>query len=111
MNVADLTQRENLLYGQIFENWILQNRNHKDFIMMMLVWDMGASYGLTLFRSDFIDYVKFDLPVKGVTKVNRDIVIVTSLHMFIDSNGQDIFLPCIYYHCTKNDVRLFSPQT
>ena len=44
---------------------------------MVLVWDMGASYGLTLFRSDFIDYVKFDLPVKGVTKVNRAIGIVT----------------------------------
>lgn len=35
-----------------------------------LIWDTGASFGLTPFRSDFIDYVEADIPVKDVTKVN-----------------------------------------
>ena len=68
-NVADLTQRSNVLRGQILENRVLQNSNRNDPRMMMLVWDMGDSYGLTLFRSYFIDYVKCDIPVKDVTKV------------------------------------------
>ena len=62
---------------------------------MILVWDTGASYGLTPFMSDFIDYVEFYIPVKDVTKVNRVIGIGTTLHKFIESNGRDIFLPCI----------------
>ena len=53
----------------------------------MLVWDTGASYGLTLFKSDFIDYVKCDIPVKYVNKVNRVIGIGKTLHKFIESNG------------------------
>ena len=56
-NVADLTQRENLLRGQILKNRVLQNSDRKDPRTMMLVWDSVSSYGLTPFRSDFIDYV------------------------------------------------------
>ena len=77
---------------------------------MMLVWDTGVSYGLTLFRSDLIDYVECDIPVRNVTKVNKVIGIGTTLHKFIERNGQYIFLPCISYHLTQTDVRLFSPQ-
>ena len=36
----------------------------------MLIWDTGASFGLTPFRSD-IDYVKCEIPVRDVTKVNK----------------------------------------
>ena len=57
------------LRGQIFENQVLQNSDSKDIRMLMLVWDTGSSYGLKPFRSDFIDVVKCDLPVKDVTKV------------------------------------------
>ena len=78
---------------------------------MMLAWDTGASYGLTPFKSNFIDYVECDIMVKDVTKVNRVIGIVTNLHKFIESNGQDIFLPCTSYHLNQTDVRLFSPHT
>ena len=35
---------------------------------------------LTPFGSDFIDYVKCDIPVKGVTHINRAIGIGTTLH-------------------------------
>ena len=94
-NVADLTHRANRLCGQILYNTVIQNSDRKDIRTMMLVWDTGASYGLTPFMSDFIDYVEFYIPVKDVTKVNRVIGIGTTLHKFIESNGRDIFLPCI----------------
>ena len=77
----------------------------------ILIWDSGASFGLTPFRSDFIDYVEADIPVKDVTKVNRVIGIGTTLHKFKDSNGNDVILPCVSYHLQTTDVRLFSPQT
>ena len=40
---------------------------------------MGASYGLTPFRSDFIDYVKCQIPVRDVTMVNTVVGIGTTL--------------------------------
>ena len=66
--------------------------------MLMLVWDTIDPYGLTLFRSDFIDYAKFDIPVKDVIKVNRVIGIEITLHKFVDSNVQYLLLTCIFYH-------------
>ena len=77
----------------------------------MLVWNTVDSYGLTLFRSDFIDYVKCDIPFKDITKGNRVIGIGTTLHKFIESNGQDICLSYISYHLTQTYVPLFSTQT
>ena len=111
MNVADLTKRANLLRGEILESWVLQNSDSKDPRTMMLVWDTGASYGLTPLSSDFIDHLKCDIPVKDVTKINRVIGIGTTLHNFIESNGLNIFLPCIFYYLTQTDVHLLSPQT
>ena len=46
---------------------------------LILIWDMGASYGHTPFRSDFIDYVKCQIPVRNVTKVNTAVGIGTTL--------------------------------
>ena len=51
---------------------------------LVLIWDTGASYGLTPFRSDFIDYVKCEIPVRDVTKVNTVVGIGTTLHKFTD---------------------------
>ena len=82
-NVSDLTQRENLLRVHILENWVLHNSDLKDPRTMRLVCDTGASYGLTPFRSDFIDYVECAILVKDVTKVNRVIGIGTNIHKFI----------------------------
>ena len=67
-NVEALLHRAAILRGQIFESRILHECAAKDPRTMMLVWDTGASYGLTPFRSDFIDYVKCDIPGKDVTK-------------------------------------------
>jgi hypothetical protein len=77
----------------------------------VLIWDTGASFGLTPFRSDFVDYVECDIKVKDVTKVNTVIGIGTTISKFKDAKGADIFLPCVSYHLTTTDVRLFSPQT
>ena len=30
----------------------------------VLIWDTGASFGFTPFKSDFIDYVNYNNPVK-----------------------------------------------
>ena len=77
----------------------------------MLIWDTGASFGFTPFKSDFIDGVKCNTPVKDVTKDNTIIGIGTTIHKFVDANGKYVFLPCISYHLPTTDVRLFSPKT
>ena len=53
-----------------------------------MIWDMGASYGLTPFRSDLIDDVKCGIKVKDVTTMNRVIGIGTNLHKLMKSNGK-----------------------
>ena len=83
----------------------------KDPRTLILIWDTGASFGLTPFRSDFIDYVECDIPVRDVTKVNRVVGIGTTIHKFMDTNGNPVYLPCVSYHLPQTDVRLFSPQT
>ena len=90
-----LDTESKFLSSQIFENQVLQNSDRRDPRTMTLVWDTVASYGLTLFRSDFIDYVKCDIVVKDVTNVNRVIGIGNTLHKFIESNVQDILFPCM----------------
>ena len=77
---------------------------------MVLIWDTGASAGLTPFRSDFIDYVEVDLEVRDVTKANKVAGIGTTLHKFVDDKGGVIYLPMVAYHLPNTDVRLFSPQ-
>ena len=58
-----------------------------------LVWDTGASFCLTPFRGDFIDYVECRIPVKDISKTNMVIGIGTTLHKFT-VNGELIWLPC-----------------
>ena len=70
----------------------------------MLIWDTGVSFGLTPFKSDIIDYVRFNTPVKDVTKVNTVIGIGKKNCKFVDANGKDVFLPCISYHLPTTDV-------
>ena len=67
----------------------------KDPKTLMLIWNTGASFGLTSFRSDFIDYVPCNVAVKDMTKVNRVIGIGTALHKFVDTKGKEVFLPCV----------------
>ena len=43
----------------------------KSFERTLLVWDSGASFGLTLFCADFIDYAECDIDVKDNSKLNK----------------------------------------
>ena len=44
-------------------------------------------------------------------KVKRVTRIGTTVHNSIDIKGNNVFLLCVSYHLTQNNVRLFSPQT
>ena len=97
--------RKNILCGR------LGSSTSQDPRTTVLIWDTGASFGFTPFKSDFIDYVRCNNPVKDVTKENTVIGIGTKIHKFVDSNEKYVFSPCISYHLPTTDVRLFSPQT
>jgi hypothetical protein len=43
-------------FGSTYENRISFSTGLQDPKSLILIWDTGASYGLTPFRSDFIDY-------------------------------------------------------
>ncbi len=48
----------------------------------LLIWDTGATHGLTPFLKDFIHYHPCDIPVKDISKVNRVIGVGTVMHKF-----------------------------
>jgi hypothetical protein len=96
-------------YGGTCEHCTSFSTGLQDPKSLILIWDTGASYGLTPFRSDFIDYVKCEIPVRDVTKVNTVVGIGTTLHKFTDINGNPVYLPCVLYHLPETDVHLFSP--
>ncbi len=77
---------------------------------LILIWDTRASAGLTPFQNDFIDYVKCEIDVRDITKANKVVGIGTTLHKFVDNNGNHVYLPCVSYHFPTTDVQLFSPQ-
>jgi hypothetical protein len=77
---------------------------------LILIWDTGASAGLTPFQSDFIDYVECEIDVRDITKVDKVVGIGTTLNKFVDNNGNHVYLPCVSYHLPTMNVRLFSPQ-
>ena len=110
-NVQKLCQRLAVLTDRSLNSRTLNATNKIDPKSLILIWDTGASLGLTPFCSDFINYVEADIAVKDVTKVNWVIGIGTTLHKFWNDKGKDVFLPCVSYHLPITDIRLFSPQT
>ena len=81
-NVQQLCQRLSVLSDSSFENRTLNSSTRIDPKSLILIWDTGASFGLTRFRSEFIDYVESDIAVKDITKINHVIEIGTTLHKF-----------------------------
>ena len=77
---------------------------------LILTWDTGASAGLTPFCSDFIDYVECEIDVWDITKVNKVVDIGTTLHRFVDTKGNDVYLPCVSYHLPSSDAVCFLPR-
>ena len=93
------------------ENNADQCKHGHSFENTPLVWDTGASLGLTPYRADFFDYVDVSIPVRDVTKTNYVVGIGTVIYRFQNDRGDDVFLPCIAYHLPTADIRLFSPQS
>ena len=77
-----------LLHGSILEDHLNHSEDIKCSIKLILIWDMGDSYGLTIFRRYFIDCVNCDISVKGVKNINMVIGIGNILHKLINSNGK-----------------------
>ena len=75
-----------------------------------LVWDAGASAGMTPFRCDFVDYMKCQIPVNDTARTNMVVGVGTTLHKFI-VDGDPVYLPCLSYHLPTAEIRRFSPQT
>ena len=71
---------------------------------LILIWDTGASAGLTPFCSDFIDYVECEIDVCDITKVNNVVGIGTTLHKFLDTSDNDVYLLCVSYHLPSTDI-------
>ena len=95
---------------------LLQNRDGSTFLSASfreapVVWDSGASYGLSAFRGDFIDYEECEIPVQDISRTNIVIGIGTVMWKFYATNGDRIYLPCLCYHLPSAEIRLFSPQT
>ncbi len=98
-------------FGGTHENLCPHSCDLLDPKSLILIWDMGASYGLTPFRSDRIDYVKCEIPGRDVTTVNKVVGIGMTLHKFTDIKGSPVYLPFVLYDLQETDVCLFSPQT
>ena len=62
------------------------------------VWDTGASYGLTPFRSDFIDYEEVNIEVQDIAHTNVVIGVGTVMWKMTATNGQTVYLPLLAYH-------------
>ncbi len=77
--------------------------NKVTFNNCILVWDTGASFGLTLFCGDFIDYIECQLLVKDISKTNMVSAIGTAQHKFM-VNCEPIFMPCLSYHLQSSKV-------
>jgi hypothetical protein len=72
----------------------------------MLVWDTGASIGLTPFRSDFIDYLQLDgVTVKDIARTNSVLGIGTTMWK------HPVFIPAVAYHMPDCDICFFSSQS
>ena len=78
---------------------------------MPLIFDTGASIGLTPFRSDFIDYMELDnVSVKDIARNNKVLGVGTVMWKFTNREGKEVFLPLVCYHVEHAAIRLLSPQ-
>ena len=69
-NAANAVARMNLFCCQINATCALKQSPHtiRD---TPLMYNTGASYGLTPYQADFLEYQTCDIPVKDISKTNR----------------------------------------
>ena len=76
-----------------------------------LIFDTGASSGLTPFRADFITYHPCNIEIKDISKTNTVIGMGLAMYKIKASNGDELFVPFPTYHLESADIRLMSPQS
>ena len=81
-----LLRRSELLCRSILDNFLHHSGDIKYPRKFILIRNMGSSYGLTPFRSNFVEYVKCDIRAKDVTNINRVVGIGTTLQKSINLN-------------------------
>ncbi len=69
MNISYCIARVAAL-GGTFENCLVCGEK-LDPRSLIVIWDTGASYGLTQFCSDFIEYEECDILVRDALKLTR----------------------------------------
>ena len=76
-----------------------------------LVFDTGASAGLTPFRCDLMpDYSEVNVKVQGVAGIGDIEGAGTILRRYKTRCGSVVYIPTLGYHMPKADIRLESPQ-
>ena len=112
-NVKKLMSRVACLQGPIrlAQMDSSQDGNDSDnFYSTPLIYDTGASFGLTPYRSDFIDFEEASIPVKDISKTNTVLGIGTVMYKLKATNGDELLVPGLSYYLPECDVRLMSPQ-
>ncbi len=96
--------QQTISFGLSKKDKSIKRESKVDFKDTPLVWDTGATHGLTPFMKDFIHYHLCDIPVKDISKVNWVIGVGTVMHKFRVTNGKDIFLPGVSFHLPTADI-------
>lgn len=98
-------------YLRLAEMQLSTPKDADGFWQVPMIWDTGASIGLTPFRSDFIHYEKLEgVTVRDIARENKVFGIGTAMWKFITRLGHEVFLPVICYHVEHAEIRLMSPQ-
>ncbi len=78
---AFLLQRT-ISFGLSKKDKSIKQESSVDFRHRPLIWDTGATQGLTPFLKDLIHYHPCDIPVKDIFKVDWVIGVGTVIHKF-----------------------------
>ncbi len=97
--------QQTISFGLSKKDKSIKQESKGDFKHTPLIWDTGATHGLTPFLKDFLHYHPCDIPVKdSISKVNWVIGVGTVMHKFRATNGKDIFLPGVSFHLPTADI-------
>ncbi len=74
--------QQTISFGLSKNDKSIKQESKMDFKHTLLIWDTGATHGLTPFLKDFIHYHPCDISVKDISKVNRVIGVGMVMHKF-----------------------------
>ena len=105
----DALQNAAARINEIGRNWGFYKVG--DYTSTPLIFDTGASVGVTPFRADFIDYRKVNFTVKAVGSIGQIVGEGTVLRRYRTREGKHKFIASKAYHMPAADIRLESPQS